>query len=103
MSHVVYVTHPVAGAAEFAQVLVERRVAACVNVLPAAQSIYRWEGKVESSTESLLIIKTDESRLDELEEAVRELHPYDIPEFIAVRADKISHAYYGWLQSAVSR
>ena len=103
MPAIVYVTHPESGIKEFAQALVERRVAACVNILPAAQSIYRWEGKVEASEEHLLIIKTDETRLEELEAAVLELHPYDVPEFVAVKTIRVSDAYQAWLQDAVSK
>ena len=62
--------------------LVERQVAACVNLLPGVESIYRWEGKVERAGEVLAILKT--TRYDELEAAIRELHPYEVPEVLAL-------------------
>lgn len=101
MAAIVYVTHPEVGAEDFARALVERQVAACVNILPTVRSIYRWEGKLESSPECLLLIKTDETKLDTLESVVLELHPYDVPEFVAVKTHKVSAAYDAWLKAAV--
>lgn len=80
-----------------ARALVERRLAACVNVLPAVQSIYRWNGAVEEATEVTLLIKTAAARYGELEQAIRALHPYELPEVIAVPVSAGSPAYLGWI------
>ncbi len=76
--------------------LVERQVAACVTLLPGVESIYRWEGKVERAGEVLAILKT--TRYDELEAAIRELHPYEVPEVLALPVADGATAYLKWLQ-----
>ena len=68
----------------FAASLVEERLAACVNLLPLMDSVYRWEGRVERETERQLIIKTSRERVSALWDRVRELHPYEVPEFIVL-------------------
>src|SRR5260221_4812334 len=65
-----------------ARALVERRLAACVNIVPGIESVYRWQGKVETTAESLLIIKTQAELFDRLREAIGELHSYDLPECV---------------------
>ena len=70
--------------ASFARSLVEERLAACVNLLPPMESVYRWEGKIERETERQLIIKTTRERTAALWERVREMHPYEVPEFVVV-------------------
>ena len=75
--------------------LVERRLAACVNLLPGIESIYRWQDQVEEAGEVLAMIKT--TRYGELEEALRELHPYEVPEIIALPVEKGLPAYLQWL------
>jgi periplasmic divalent cation tolerance protein len=75
--------------------LVERQVAACVNLLPGVESIYRWEGKVERAGEVLALIKT--ARYPDLEAALRELHPYDVPEILAFPIAAGLPAYLAWL------
>lgn len=75
--------------------LVERQVAACVNLVPGVESIYRWEGKVKQTGEILGVIKT--SRYAELEAAILELHPYEIPEIIALPVTEGSPAYLKWV------
>lgn len=97
---VVLVTAPDdARGTELARDLVEGGLAACVNRIGNARSIYRWEGKVCEEAECLLVIKTTEARLEELERRVREKHPYDLPEFVALRADRGSAAYLDWVRS----
>lgn len=86
-----------ASAQVLARALVERRLAACVNVLPAVQSIYRWNGAVEDAAEVTLLIKTTTTRYGELEQAIRALHPYELPEVIAVPVSAGSPAYLGWI------
>lgn len=84
-------------ARRLAHALVERRLAACVNIVPNLTSIYRWQGAVEEAAEALLVIKTTADRLSRLETAVRELHSYEIPELLALAVEAGSHAYLGWL------
>ncbi len=82
--------------------LVEQRLAACVSVVHApVESIYRWKGKVETANEFLLIIKTARGRFAQLEEAVKRLHSYKIPEIIALPIEKGSRDYLRWLSDSV--
>lgn len=80
--------------------LVERQVAACVNLLPGVESIYRWEGKVERAAEVLALIKT--TRYPDLEAAIRELHSYDVPEIIALPVTAGLPEYIKWLIASCS-
>lgn len=84
-----------------AQTLVEERLAACVNVLPAMTSTYRWRGQVEQSREQQLVIKTSSERLPALEARLRELHPYELPEFLILIADGGSQTYLAWVRESV--
>ena len=77
--------------------LVERRLAACVNIVPRVHSIYRWEGAVMADDEQLLLIKTTTDRLRELKDAVFAAHPYDVPEFVVLAIDRIEGPYLDWL------
>ena len=86
-----------ADAATFAHTLVEARLAACVNLLPVMDSVYRWEGKVEQERERQLVIKTSRARLVDLWERVRELHPYDVPEFLVLPIVDGNDAYLRWV------
>ncbi len=88
-------------AERIARELVERRLAACVNIVPGLVSIYRWQGKVEREDERLLIIKTRRDRFPALREALASLHPYEVPELIAIPIDEGSPAYLKWLDAAV--
>lgn len=84
-----------------ARVLVERRLAACVNLVPNVTSVYRWRGAVEEAAEVLLLIKTTEERLSALEAALGELHSYEIPELLTLTPEAGSQAYLAWLLSSV--
>lgn len=86
-----------------ARLLVERRLAACVNVIPNLTSIYRWQGAVEEASEVLLLIKTTKEMLGALESALRELHSYDLPEFLVLDVDSGSQPYLNWLFDSVSQ
>lgn len=86
-----------ADAATFARTLVETRLAACVNLLPGMESVYRWEGRVEQERERQLVIKTARSRVVALWERVRELHPYEVPEFIVLPIVDGNDAYLRWV------
>ncbi len=83
--------------------LVERRLAACVNILPPVKSIYRWKGEVQSATEYLLLIKTTEERFDALRDAIIEMHSYETPELIGVPIADGSEKYLAWLRKAFRR
>jgi periplasmic divalent cation tolerance protein len=85
-----------ADATALARTLVEERLAACVNVLPAMTSIYRWKGSIEQEREQQLVIKTTAARIEALEARLRELHPYELPEFIVLDA-AASAAYGTWI------
>jgi periplasmic divalent cation tolerance protein len=97
------VTTPPADAQRIAEALVERRLAACVNVVPAVASTYRWEGAVQRDEEALLIIKTTSAALDAVEALLRELHPYDTFELLALDVAGGSAPYLAWLGDAVER
>jgi periplasmic divalent cation tolerance protein len=84
-----------------AHVLVEARVAACVNIVPAIHSVYRWEGRVMDDAEQLLVIKTSGERVEALRAALFERHPYDVPEFVVLTIDQTSEAYGAWLLESV--
>jgi len=90
-----------AEARKIAQALVERRLAACVNIIPRIQSVYRWEGKVEQAEEFLLLIKTVKAREAEVRAAICELHAYDLPECIAIPIESGSTDYLKWLTDSV--
>src|SRR5438093_9041467 len=83
-------------ARKIAEALVERRLAACVNILPRIQSIYRWEGKVEHADEYLLLIKTVKERQEQVCAAVRELHSYEVPECVAIQVEGGRPEYLKW-------
>jgi periplasmic divalent cation tolerance protein len=95
-ARVVLVTHPPRGARAFARRLVERRLAACVNLVPLA-SVYRWHGQVEGAREVLLVTKTTAARVPALERWVRAEHPYECPEFVVLAAQHVAPAYARWL------
>ena len=82
-----------------ARALVEARLAACVNLVPGVRSVYRWQGVVQDDGEILMIAKTRRARLVELQRRVHELHPYDVPEVIALPVGGGSEAYLGWIVS----
>lgn len=90
-----------ADAERIASVLVERGLAACVNVVPGLVSIYRWKGAVERELEVLLVIKTRAERFEALREALVSLHPYEVPELIAVPVAAGHPPYLAWLDEAV--
>ena len=81
-----------------ARELVRRRVAACVNVLPAATSFYRWQGKSEEASEHPVLVKTTQDRYPDLEAAIRELHPYELPEIIAWPVTAGLAEYLDWVE-----
>ncbi|MGB8012690.1 MAG: divalent-cation tolerance protein CutA [Terriglobales bacterium] len=88
-------------ARSIAHALVERQLAACVNVVPQVESIYRWQGKVESAAECLLVIKTTQAAFDRLREALAELHSYELPECIEIAIKDGSAEYLNWIGESV--
>jgi periplasmic divalent cation tolerance protein len=87
----------VQAAEALANALVEARLAACVNLLPAVQSVYRWQGKVEKATEVTLFIKTTQRHYAALEAAIRAAHPYELPEVIALPVTAGLPSYLHWV------
>jgi len=88
-------------AARMGRVLVEERLAACATLIPAVQSIYRWQGEIESSSESLLLLKTAPEKLAALEARLHELHSYETPEFLVLSVESGSGLYLEWLQTCL--
>lgn len=88
-------------ARQIGTVLVEKQYAACVNLLPGLESVYRWKNRVESTSEALAIIKTSAEALSTLEAELTELHPYDVPEIVALDPAHVSARYAEWLLSSV--
>jgi periplasmic divalent cation tolerance protein len=88
-------------AQSLAAMLVERRLAACVNIFPV-RSVYRWKEGVELGGEQLLLIKTVNERIAELREALFAQHPYEVPEFIVLPIDRIGGPYREWLVDSVT-
>jgi periplasmic divalent cation tolerance protein len=85
-----------ATAERIARGLVEERLAACVNAIPRVKSFYRWQGKIETETEIQLVIKTRGERFDELAAWIKANHPYEVPEIVAIPAERVSEAYLAW-------
>ncbi len=100
---VVLVTCPTrAVARRLADQLVDRRLAACVNILPGFESVFWWQGKADRCRETLLVIKTTAKGFERLRRAVIQLHPYDVPEVIALPVTAAHPAYLEWVERAVS-
>ncbi|MBI2220036.1 MAG: divalent-cation tolerance protein CutA [Acidobacteria bacterium] len=89
-------------AVEFARILVDERLAACVNICPEMVSIYRWQGAVEQDRERQVIIKTTQARVLALWERIRALHTYDVPEFVVLPVADGSDAYLRWIAESTT-
>ena len=98
---VVLVTCPtLAVARRLARHVIGRRLAACVNIVPSVESVFRWNGKIEHSRESLLVIKTTAQSIERLRRALIALHPYDVPEVIALPVVAGHLPYLAWVRSS---
>ena len=90
-------TCPREAAGRIARQLIERRLAACVNVVPGVRSLYRWEGEIKDDAECLLILKTREDLVPALEAALLEIHPYDTPELLSLPVEHGAERYVDWI------
>jgi periplasmic divalent cation tolerance protein len=90
------------GAETIARTVVERHLAACVNVVPGVSSFYRWKGEVARDPEWLLVMKTTAARFEALREAVVDLHPYDVPEVIELPIERGHAPYLDWIDESVA-
>ena len=82
---------------DIAEILVNEKLAACINIIPEVQSVFRWKDKVDNAPENILIIKTTLNLYDILERRIKELHPYELPEIIAVPIEKGLTEYLDWV------
>jgi periplasmic divalent cation tolerance protein len=98
----VFVTFPDAvQARQIGTILIESQLAACVNLVPSIESIYRWQGVIETSQEVLAIFKTTPAAWPAFEAKLKELHPYEVPEIVALPAGGGSEAYLAWVRASV--
>jgi periplasmic divalent cation tolerance protein len=81
--------------------LIEQHLAACVNIVPGVQSIYRWQGTVESAAEVLMLIKTDAAHSNRVQSTISSLHSYEVPEFLILPVSGGSEAYLAWLKASL--
>ena len=84
-------------AVELAKAVVEERLAACANLMPAVRSIYRWQGKVHDENEVIVLIKTRQEHFERLKARILELHPYEVPEVLAIPVEQGYAAYLEWI------
>jgi len=85
-----------------ARALVERKLAACANILPRVESIYHWQGKIESNAEVMVLFKTTRDKYPAFEQRLRELHPYEVPEIVALEISAGLPSYLDWIGNSIS-
>ena len=98
---IVLVTCPQEESESLSCALIESQLAACVNILPGVRSIYKWEGKMCNEQESLLVIKSKQNLFSRLQERVKELHTYSVPEIIAIGIEDGFKPYIDWLNATL--
>jgi periplasmic divalent cation tolerance protein len=98
---IVFCTCPADSARGLSDMLLTRRLAACVNCIPAVQSSYWWQGKIQHDQEALLVIKTRGDRFSEIQSAISEIHPYAVPEIIALPIVEGSDDYLRWIDNSL--
>lgn len=101
MPIVVLVTIPQKYARSLAKTLLKKRVCACVNILKGIESLFWWQGKIDTEKEALLFIKTKDSAFSKLKKVIKCNHPYDLPEIIALKVGKINNEYHQWLDKEI--
>ena len=92
-----------AAAEELADTLIEKKLAACVNILAPCRSVYRWKGSVQHDEEHPMLIKTTAERYADLEAAIRANHPYELPEIVAVPVERGLPAYLQWVEAETTK
>ena len=90
-------------AEQLARSIVDEKLAACVQILPKMTSVYFWEGKVQTESEYLLLIKTLEEKFDELSDFIKQNHSYEVPEIVAIAAEKVAGDYLNWIRGVTSQ
>lgn len=99
---IVLVTTPdLKTARKLAKIILQKRLAACANLIPKVESHYLWKNKIESATEALMILKTTTARLPQLQKCVLENHPYDTPEFVVLSVNSGNKRYLDWITDSV--
>ncbi|XP_005987481.1 protein CutA homolog [Latimeria chalumnae] len=88
-------------AKDIARAVLEKKLAACVNIMPKVSSMYSWKGEIGEATEILLLIKTRTSKIHELSEYIRSVHPFEIPELFSLLMDQGNSLYMKWIEEAV--
>lgn len=101
MTLIIFVTIPQEKAKSFAKILLKERACACINILKGVESLFWWQGKIDSEKEALLIIKTKQSAYYKLKKVIKLNHPYSVPEIVALKVDKIDSQYQKWLEKEV--
>ncbi|MBI2683135.1 MAG: divalent-cation tolerance protein CutA [Acidobacteriales bacterium] len=88
-------------ARKIARALIERRLAACVNIVPGVESVYRWKSKVERAREWLLVVKTTKARAGDVERTIKAIHSYEMPEVVVIGVESGSRAYLDWVGESI--
>ena len=101
--YVVLITTPVDKGQQIARFIVENKLGACVNVVPQVSSLYWWQGKIENDKESLLVVKTSAQKFPLLVEEVKKVHPYTVPEIIALPVAEGNEDYLEWIDESIGQ
>lgn len=100
--YVVFITCPVDKGEELANFIVENKLGACVNIVDSVKSVYWWQGNIERDKESLLVVKTSKEKFPQLVERVKEVHPYTVPEIIALPIEVGNEDYLKWIDESLT-